>query len=134
MPVEAILGSCYHDGHAARGEQPMQTLDILSVQRDLLISVIYACQHRHADALLSRAASRYCRLSLQMPCIVSVRRIYYMHPEHFYSGACRHERSRYSMAVRFSARNQLHGTVKSVKLGEVMAEVIVELPDGQQIV
>ena len=38
------------------------------------------------------------------------------------------------MAVRFSARNQLHGTVKSVKLGEVMAEIIVELPDGQQIV
>jgi molybdopterin-binding protein len=38
------------------------------------------------------------------------------------------------MAVRFSARNQLNGTVKSVKLGEVMAEVIVELPDGQQIV
>ena len=38
------------------------------------------------------------------------------------------------MAVRFSARNQLHGTVKSVKLGEVMAEVIVELPDGQEIV
>jgi molybdopterin-binding protein len=38
------------------------------------------------------------------------------------------------MAARFSARNQLKGTVKSVKLGTVMAEVVVELPDGQQIV
>ena len=38
------------------------------------------------------------------------------------------------MAFRFSARNQLQGTVKSVKLGEVMAEVVVELPDGQEIV
>jgi molybdopterin-binding protein len=39
-----------------------------------------------------------------------------------------------SMAIRFSARNQLKATVKSVKLGTVMAEVIVELADGQQIV
>jgi molybdopterin-binding protein len=39
-----------------------------------------------------------------------------------------------SMAIRFSARNQLKATVKSVKLGTVMAEVIVELTDGQQIV
>ncbi|HZS75353.1 MAG TPA: TOBE domain-containing protein [Ktedonobacteraceae bacterium] len=38
------------------------------------------------------------------------------------------------MAFRFSARNQLQGKVKSVKLGEVMAEVVVELPDGQEIV
>jgi molybdopterin-binding protein len=38
------------------------------------------------------------------------------------------------MVARFSARNQLKGTVKSVKLGTVMAEVVVELPDGQQIV
>jgi molybdopterin-binding protein len=38
------------------------------------------------------------------------------------------------MAIRFSARNQLKATVKSVKLGTVMAEVIVELADGQQIV
>lgn len=38
------------------------------------------------------------------------------------------------MAVRFSARNQLRGTVTSIKLGEVMAEIIIELPDGQQIV
>lgn len=36
--------------------------------------------------------------------------------------------------MQFSARNQLKGTVKSVKLDEVMAEVIVELPDGQQVV
>lgn len=38
------------------------------------------------------------------------------------------------MALKFSARNQLTATVKTVKLGTVMAEVVVELPDGQQIV
>ena len=38
------------------------------------------------------------------------------------------------MALRFSARNQLQATVKSVKLGAVMAEVIVVLADGQEIV
>ena len=38
------------------------------------------------------------------------------------------------MALQFSARNQLKATVKSVKLGTVMAEVVVELPDGQEIV
>jgi molybdopterin-binding protein len=38
------------------------------------------------------------------------------------------------MALRFSARNQLRAKVKSVKLGAVMAEVIVELSDGQEIV
>ena len=38
------------------------------------------------------------------------------------------------MALRFSARNQLNAKVKSVKLGAVMAEVSVELPDGQEIV
>jgi molybdopterin-binding protein len=37
------------------------------------------------------------------------------------------------MSVRFSARNQLQAKVKSVKLGAVMAEVIVELADGQEI-
>ena len=38
------------------------------------------------------------------------------------------------MVARFSARNQLQAKVKSVKLGAVMAEVIVELADGQEIV
>jgi molybdopterin-binding protein len=38
------------------------------------------------------------------------------------------------MALRFSARNQLNAKVKSVKLGAVMAEVTVELADGQEIV
>jgi molybdopterin-binding protein len=38
------------------------------------------------------------------------------------------------MALRFSARNQLNAKVKSVKLGSVMAEVTVELADGQEIV
>lgn len=36
--------------------------------------------------------------------------------------------------MELSARNQLRATVKSVKLGSIMAEVVVELPDGQQIV
>lgn len=38
------------------------------------------------------------------------------------------------MVLRFSARNQLQAKVKSVNLGTVMAEVVVELPDGQEIV
>ncbi|HLX39028.1 MAG TPA: TOBE domain-containing protein, partial [Ktedonobacteraceae bacterium] len=36
--------------------------------------------------------------------------------------------------ARFSARNQLQAKVKSVKLGAVMAEIIVALADGQEIV
>jgi molybdopterin-binding protein len=39
-----------------------------------------------------------------------------------------------NMAFVFSARNQLQAKVKSVKLGAVMAEVVVELADGQEIV
>lgn len=38
------------------------------------------------------------------------------------------------MAEKISARNQLRATVQSVKLGTVMAEVVVQLPDGQEIV
>jgi len=38
------------------------------------------------------------------------------------------------MVARISARNQLQAKVKSVKLGEVMAEVVVTLADGQEIV
>ncbi len=38
------------------------------------------------------------------------------------------------MVARFSARNQLQAKVKSVKLGAVMAEVVVVLADGQEIV
>ena len=36
--------------------------------------------------------------------------------------------------MRMSARNQLRGTVKEVKKGAVMAEVVVTLPAGQEIV
>jgi molybdopterin-binding protein len=36
--------------------------------------------------------------------------------------------------MQISARNQLRGTVKSVTLGAVMAEVVVALPTGQEIV
>lgn len=38
------------------------------------------------------------------------------------------------MAVKLSARNMLKGKVKSVFPGVVNAEVVVELPGGQQIV
>lgn len=38
------------------------------------------------------------------------------------------------MALVFSARNQLQAKVKSVKLGAVMAEIVVELTGGQEIV
>ena len=38
------------------------------------------------------------------------------------------------MSMRLSARNQLHAKVVSVTLGAVMAEVLMELADGQQIV
>ena len=36
--------------------------------------------------------------------------------------------------MELSARNQLPATVKSIKLGGVMAEVVVALRDGQEIV
>ncbi|GAC1520197.1 MAG: molybdopterin-binding protein [Ktedonobacteraceae bacterium] len=36
--------------------------------------------------------------------------------------------------MKMSARNQLKGKVKAVKHGSVMAEVVIELPDGQEIV
>ena len=36
--------------------------------------------------------------------------------------------------MKISARNQLKGKVKEVKRGSVMAEVVVTLPDGQEIV
>ena len=36
--------------------------------------------------------------------------------------------------MRLSARNQLRGTIKEIKAGSVMAEIVVTLPDGQEIV
>ncbi|MDP9372518.1 MAG: TOBE domain-containing protein [Chloroflexota bacterium] len=36
--------------------------------------------------------------------------------------------------MQLSARNQLKGTVTEIKLGNVMAEVVVDLGNGQQIV
>jgi len=36
--------------------------------------------------------------------------------------------------MTLSARNQLTGTVKSIKMGTVMAEVVVELDGGAEIV
>jgi molybdopterin-binding protein len=47
---------------------------------------------------------------------------------------CYKDKEETTMTMRVSARNQLQATVKSVKLGNVMAEVIVALPDGQEIV
>lgn len=35
--------------------------------------------------------------------------------------------------MQLSARNQLPGTVQSVKLGAIMAEVVVKLDGGQEI-
>jgi molybdate transport system regulatory protein len=35
--------------------------------------------------------------------------------------------------MRFSARNQLRGTVASVQLGTVMATVVVRLEGGQEV-
>lgn len=32
-----------------------------------------------------------------------------------------------------SARNRLSGTVESVKTDDIMAEVVIELPDGQTV-
>jgi molybdopterin-binding protein len=36
--------------------------------------------------------------------------------------------------MELSARNQLEGTVKAVKLGGVMAEIAVEIAGGQELV
>ena len=36
--------------------------------------------------------------------------------------------------MELSARNKLKGTVKSITLAGVMAEVSIELPDGQEVV
>ncbi|MBW7882204.1 MAG: TOBE domain-containing protein [Caldilineaceae bacterium] len=36
--------------------------------------------------------------------------------------------------MKLSARNQLPGTVRSVKLGTVMAEVVVQLDGGGEVV
>lgn len=35
--------------------------------------------------------------------------------------------------MEISARNQLKGRIKTVRSGETMAEVVVVLPDGQEI-
>jgi molybdopterin-binding protein len=35
--------------------------------------------------------------------------------------------------MEMSARNQLKGIVKSIKHGDIVGEVVIELPDGQQI-
>ncbi len=36
--------------------------------------------------------------------------------------------------MQISARNQLKGTVKAVKQDGIMAEIVVELPGGQEVV
>jgi molybdopterin-binding protein len=38
------------------------------------------------------------------------------------------------MTLRISARNQLQAKVKSVTLGSVMAEVVLEVANGQEVV
>jgi molybdopterin-binding protein len=39
-----------------------------------------------------------------------------------------------SYQMEISARNQLKGVIQSIKLGSVMAEIIVTLSDGQELV
>lgn len=36
--------------------------------------------------------------------------------------------------MELSSRNQIKVTIKSIKLGNIMAEVVMSLPDGQEIV
>ncbi len=36
--------------------------------------------------------------------------------------------------MRLSARNQLAGTVKAIEVGDLMAEVVIDLGQGQEIV
>lgn len=36
--------------------------------------------------------------------------------------------------MQMSARNQLKGTIQSIKSDEIMAEIVVKLPDGQELV
>lgn len=38
------------------------------------------------------------------------------------------------MALELSARNQLAGTVTAINLGGVMAEVVVDIGNGQEVV
>ena len=35
--------------------------------------------------------------------------------------------------MQLSARNQLRGTIKEITLGNIVAEIVVNLPDGQEI-
>lgn len=35
--------------------------------------------------------------------------------------------------MEISARNQLKGSIKTIRLGDIMAEVVVALADGQEI-
>lgn len=36
--------------------------------------------------------------------------------------------------MQLSARNQLRGKVKEITLGNIMAEIIIEMADGQEVV
>lgn len=36
--------------------------------------------------------------------------------------------------MQLSARNQLKGVIKAITLGNIMAEIVVQLPDGQEVV
>jgi molybdopterin-binding protein len=44
------------------------------------------------------------------------------------------EKGEQQVPLQLSARNQFQGTVKSIKLGAVMSEVVVMLSGGQEIV
>lgn len=36
--------------------------------------------------------------------------------------------------MQMSARNQLKGTIQSIKSDDIMAEIVIKLPDGQELV
>ncbi len=36
--------------------------------------------------------------------------------------------------MQLSARNQLKGVIKAITLGNIMAEIVIQLPDGQEVV
>ncbi len=36
--------------------------------------------------------------------------------------------------MQLSARNQLKGVIKAITLGNIIAEIVIQLPDGQEVV
>jgi molybdopterin-binding protein len=51
-----------------------------------------------------------------------------------YTGNGQPSKKKRARKMQISARNQLKGKIKAIKLGEVMAEVIIELGSGEELV